>query len=97
MTRKIETFITATTDKEWPDDHPLRRVTKVATPEVMKRADLLICRRASDPDPPDVATATEFRASCPDCGEAIMHRALPNPDVRLICIYCWHERRRMRG
>lgn len=91
MTRKLETYITPQTDREWPADHPLRKATAVAGSEQMKKAHLLICRRASDPPPDDIATATEFPGWCPDCGEAIIHRALPNPDVKLICIYCWAE------
>lgn len=91
MARKVATYITPQTDREWPADHPLRRTAKVASPELMARAELLICRRASDPPPDDVATAIEFPGTCRDCGEPIIHRALPNVMVELICIFCWHD------
>lgn len=90
--RPIETYITPQTDKEWPADHPLRRIVEVAPPGKMAKAEVLICRRASDPLPPDVDVVTEYPGTCRDCGQAIIRRnPLPNPTVELICVYCWHD------
>lgn len=82
MKRKLETYVQ-------PDGDPT--LAPVASPAKMKDAEYLICRRVEDPDPSDIATAVEFRGYCTECGGAIIHRALPNPNVKAVCIYCWHE------
>lgn len=71
--------------------NPMSAIAPVATPDEMGGAQFLICRRASDPTPRDADKHIEHLATCGDCGEKIMHRTLPNPDVQLICVYCWVE------
>lgn len=90
--RKLETYISPLTDRAWPADHPLRQVADVASAEKMAQAGLLICRRASDPPPPDARYVTEYQGTCRDCGQGIIRRnPLPNPTAELICMQCWHD------
>lgn len=85
MKRKLETYSQPGGDQA---------IAPVASAQKMKDAEYLICRRASDPPPSDIATATEFPGWCQECGEAIIRRTLPNPNAKLVCIYCWDRWRR---
>lgn len=85
MTRKLETYIQ-------PGGDP--KLAPVASPQKMKDAEYLICRKETDDPPGDIAKAIEFRGYCTECGAAIIHRALPNPNIKLVCIYCWDGWRR---
>lgn len=81
--------VTEKTAKDWPTDHPLRKVTSViADDAVMSRADCLVCSDWGDPRLPTIGADYDVKDTCAKCGKDICHLASA-PKLPPICIACF--------
>ncbi len=88
---RLVNAITARTDAEWPQDHPMRRhVTVLTNEQVAKIGDFLVCSLAGEERIPPPADDADVAATC-RCGAALVHRASAPGNLVPICPSCWEK------
>jgi hypothetical protein len=90
MKRRPTFQITARTDAEWPQDHPIRRVATVVTKSEAEKAEFLICMRKDDPHPriPPASDDRDEDCRCTECGVDLVRRASAPRKPKPICFEC---------
>lgn len=82
--------ITPRTDAEWPQDHPLRAVSRVMTPhEVSKLRAYLVCSIVGEPRLPPAPDDEDVTTECSLCPREIVHRKSAPKKLNPICWRCW--------
>jgi len=80
--------ITERTDQEWPDDHPLRKISSVIADDRIDRAEFLICSYAGEDRLPAASDDHDEPCSCTQCKADLIRRA-SGPSLPPICRKCW--------
>jgi hypothetical protein len=81
--------ITERTDREWPADHPLRKITSVIADDGIARANVLVCTLPGEERLPAPAGDHDVEAHCVECGETVIHRASAPAGPMRMCWKCW--------
>lgn len=77
------------TDREWPADHPLRKVSRVISDEGVGRAEFLVCTLVGEERLPPAVNDHDMLDACTKCGTGIVHRASASARPKPICWKCW--------
>ncbi len=93
----IKLYITDKTDREWPADHPLRKVTEVMAQDdvdALPAKKLIIVSRIGEQRAPLQPGDEDLEAICGRCGHAVLIRR-PGPHFdEVTCLQCFTEERR---
>lgn len=84
--------ISARTNAEWPADHPLRKVTRVLTPDQADNlSGYLICSFVGEPRQPLAPDDHDITGACCRCGQQIVYRASAPKHFERLCLVCWRN------
>lgn len=84
-------IISEKTNREWPADHPLRKVSVIIPDQHLNIAEFLVCTNAGEERLPPVPPDYDVFCMCCECGADLVCRHSAPKHPKPICFACWEK------